>query len=549
MNDAPITATRRRGGRMPRPRFAVTPDAVKGPLAILGVLFLLAGIGYFLIFSSFDTTARILTAAGILLVGIAIAIDPEAVWNSLTTRNMLYGGNTIAMAAILIGILVLINYLGTRQPARWDLTANQQFTLSEETLNLLNQISQPIQAIAFYAPDDTRRRDLEDRLREYQNHANGQLSYQFVDPIEAPALAQQLGVRELGTTVLQMGDQKQQINATGEADLTSAILKLVQPNPRKAYFTIGHDERRTDGFDQDGLGQLKTQLESRNFTVDTLNLFTTPEVPADASVVVIAGPQRPFSPDEANALGAYLDKGGSLFIMVDPGVDSGLDSIVNRWGVKLGQNYVVETDPTLVAARSPFLPVVQRFPNHKVTERMSAPIVFIAPTNLTVPPPSQGGATVTSIAQTSPRSWAETDPNALKDPQSIKLDEGVDTPGPLTVAVAIEQSPTPNLPPGAAPPASDDNTPKARVFVVGTSQLASNQVFQFGGAVGNANLALNAATWLAHDDQLISIKAKPADNRTLFLTGAQQNFVLLSTILFLPALVLAAGVMIWWSRR
>lgn len=547
MNDAP-TAGRNRGTRLPKPRFAITPDTVKGPLAVLGILLLLAGGGYYLIFSGFDTTARILTAAGILLVGVAVAIDPEAVWGKLTTRNMLYGGNTLAVAAIFVGILVLVNVLGARQPKRWDLTASQQFTLSDETVQVLNQVQQPIQAIAFFAPDDTRRRDLEDRLREYQLHANGQLSYQFVDPIEAPAQAQQLGVRELGTTVLLMGQQKQQINGTGEADLTSAILKLVQPNPRKAYFTIGHDERRTDGFDQEGLGQLKTQLESRNFTLDTLNMFTTPEVPADASVVVIAGPQRPFSTDESNALSAYLDRGGSLFIMVDPGVDSGLGPLVGKWGIQLGQAYVVETDPTLVAARSPFLPVVQRFPNHKVTERMAQPIVFIAPTYLTVPQAPTGGATVTALAQTSPRSWAESDPNALKDAQALKLDEGVDIPGPLTLAVAVEQSSTPAGPPGAAPPPTD-NTPKARLVIVGTSQLASNQVFQFGGAVGNANLVLNAATWLAHDDQLISIKAKPTDNRTLFLTGAQQNFVLLSSILFLPAIVLGAGIMIWWSRR
>ena len=33
------------------------------------------------------------------LIGIAVAIDPEALWGKLTTRNMLYGGNTLAIAA------------------------------------------------------------------------------------------------------------------------------------------------------------------------------------------------------------------------------------------------------------------------------------------------------------------------------------------------------------------------------------------------------------------------------------------------------------------
>src|SRR3954471_4306178 len=189
MSDAPTVARRDQRGRRPRPRIAISPDALKGPLAVLGVLLLLAGVGYYLIFSTFDTTARILTAAGILLVGIAISIDPEAVWSKLTARNMLYGGNTLAMAAIFIGILVFVNVLGARQPKRWDLTANKSFSLSEETLNVLGQIQDPVQAIAFFSADDGRRRDLEDQLREYQIRSDGKMTYQFVDPVQQPGYA------------------------------------------------------------------------------------------------------------------------------------------------------------------------------------------------------------------------------------------------------------------------------------------------------------------------------------------------------------------------
>src|SRR5436305_2909423 len=307
MSDAPTVARPGRGGRKLKPRFAVSPDALKGPLAVLGCLLLMCGIGYYLIFAGFDTYARILTAAGILLLGIAISIDPEALWSKLTARNMLYGGNTLAMAAIFIGILVFVNVLGARQPKRWDLTANKNFSLSDETLNILNQVQQPLVAEAFFDPSDGRRRDLEDQLREFQLRSDGKFTYQFVDPVQAPAEARRLGVNEIGTTVLLMGDQKTQVTGTTEADITTGIVKLVQPNPRKVYFTIGHDERRIDSFDQDGLGQIKTQLESRNLATDTLNLLTTPDVPADASAVVVAGPARAFTQDEVNSLSPYVD--------------------------------------------------------------------------------------------------------------------------------------------------------------------------------------------------------------------------------------------------
>lgn len=549
MSDAPTAARPSRGSRNVKPRFAVSPDALKGPLAVLGGLLLLSGIGYYLIFSGFDTTARILTAAGILLLGIAISIDPEALWSKLTTRNMLYGGNTLAVAAIFIGILVLVNVLGARQPKRWDLTANKNFSLSEETLNILSQAQQPIKAEAFFDPSDGRRRDLEDQFREFQIRSDGKFTYEFVDPVAAPAMARQLGVNELGTTVLLMGDQKTQVTGTTEADITTGIVKLVQPNARKVYFTIGHDERRVDSSDQDGMAQIKTQLDSRNLAIDTLNLLTTPQVPDDANAVVVAGPAKPFSQDEVNALTAYVDRGGNLLLMVDPGVDSGLGPLVQRWGVQLGQAYVVERDPRLTF-RSPFVPVVAKFGSSRITDRLNF-VVFLAPTYITAPQSPPGNAQITVLAQTSPQSWGETDPNALNNQQNLNFDPGQDIQGPMTVALSIEQSPSPSTPPipGSPPPPTDD-TPKPRVVIIGTSQLVTNQAFQlFSSQADNTSLFVNSMTWLVHDDQLISIKPKANDTRSLVLTSAQTNFVALSSILLLPAIVLGAGIMVWWSRR
>jgi ABC-type uncharacterized transport system involved in gliding motility auxiliary subunit len=458
---------------------------------------------------------------------------------------MLYGGNTLAIAALFIGILVLVNILGTRRPERWDLTANKALSLSDETIQVLQQIPQPVHAVAFVQFEDGRRTQLENQLYEMQVRSNGMLTYEVVDPREAPGYAQQLGVLELGTTVFVMGDRRQQVTGTQEADLTTGLIKLVQPNPRKAYFTTGHEERRIDGFDPDSYSQIKSQLESRNFLVETLNLFTTPEVPQDASMVVIAGPKVPFSEPEVQALADYLDRGGDLMILVDPAVDTGLAPLVSRWGVEIGSMYAVETDPRYTA-RSPFIPVVDPLEQHKVTERIGLPIVFLIPTYLTVPNQPPSGFRLTALAKTTDRSWAESDPNALRNPQALQLDEGVDVKGPLTLGVAIEQTPS-----GSTPGSGQEATtePKSRILIFSTSRLASNEVFQLGAQIGNPDLFVNGSSWLVGDDELISIRPRPADNRTLFLTAAQRNFIMLSSILFVPALVLSIGLFVWWSRR
>jgi len=552
MSDVQTPARRRRPAPAARRRFAISPDVAKGPLAVVGGLLILAGGSYYVIFQGFDTTARLITAAGILLLGIAVAIDPEALWSKLTTRNMRYGGNTLAMAAIFIGILVLVNVLGQRRPERWDLTANKALSLSDETIQVLQQIPEPVVAVVFAETTDSRKTEIENQLYEMQVRSNGKLTYEVVDPRDAPAYAQQLGVRELGTTVFVMGDKRQQVTGTREQDFATGLIKLVQPNPRKAYFTTGHQERRIDGFDQDSYGQIKSQLESRNFTLETLSLFTTPEVPQDASLIVVAGPRIAFTDAEVQALAAYLDRGGDLMVLVDPGVESGLGPLVSRWGVELGKTYVAEGDPQLMAARSPFLPVVQRLGSHRVTEKIAGvPVAFVVPTYLTAPGPNQApqGHRVTTLAQTSDRSWAENDESSVRGQQAPRFDEGTEVKGPLTLAVAIEQS---TDPPSGAPPSagqSDPNQPKSRVLIFTTSQLVSNASFQFGAQVANADLFINGASWLVGDDELISIRPRPTDDRTLFLTAAQKNFVMLSSIVLVPALVMAIGILVWWGRR
>ena len=548
MSDKTPPSRRRRATPEARRRFALSPDAFKAPLAVVGVLLILAGASYYIILGGFDTTARIITAAGILLVGIAVAIDPEALWGKLTTRNMLLGGNTLVVAAIFIGILVFVNILGVRRPERWDLTASRSNSLSEETIQAVGNLPQPVQAVVFAEATDSRKTEIENQLYEMQVRSNGMLTYDVVDPRDAPQYAAQLGVRELGTTVLIMGDRRQTVTGTREADFTTGLIKLVNPNPRKAYFLTGHQERRIDAQDQESYGQMRSQLESRNFVTEPLSLFTSPDVPQDANLVVIAGPRTPLTEPEIQALFAYVDRGGDLMVMVDPGVDTGLAPLAERWGVELGKTYVAEGDPRQTF-RSPFLPVVTELAPHKTTERIAGlPIIFIAPTYITAPAQPPTGWRITPLARTSAQSWAESDESAVSTPANAKFDEGVDQKGPFVLALAIEQGPTAG-PPGAPPPPDDPNAPKSRVMIVSTSQLGSNAIFQFGAQVGNPDLFINGASWLVGDDELISIRPRQPDDRTLFLSQAQKNFIMLSSIVFIPALVLGAGVLVWWNRR
>jgi ABC-type uncharacterized transport system involved in gliding motility auxiliary subunit len=127
----------------------------------------------------------------------------------------------------------------------------------------------------------------------------------------------------------------------------------------------------------------------------------------------------------------------------------------------------------------------------------------------------------TSVATTNLTS-ARIDPN---DPKNKK--------GPLTLGAAGTY-------------ATGKENSQGRFVVVGSGDWADNQYINFNG---NGDLALNAVNWLSSDEDLISIRPKPPENRRVTMTQRQFNAVLITVQLFLPLVVVVAGVGVWWKRR
>jgi len=88
--------------------------------------------------------------------------------------------------------------------------------------------------------------------------------------------------------------------------------------------------------------------------------------------------------------------------------------------------------------------------------------------------------------------------------------------------------------------------PKARIVVVGTADFASNQ---FLGAQGNRDFFLNVVSWLAEEEDLISIRAKDPKQNPVVLTSGQSRLVLGLPLLVLPGAVLICGIGVIMQRR
>src|SRR5436190_985442 len=154
-------------------------------------------------------------------------------------RQARYG--TLAATSVLavLGILVAINYIGSRQNKRWDLTANKQFSLSDQSRNVAAKLDAPLQVQVFAQEPQFPR--FQEKMKEYE-YASSKISTEYIDPEKKPSVAKQNNVDRMPTIVFNYKGRSERVNADGEQDLTNALIKVVSGQQRKIYFTQGHGE-------------------------------------------------------------------------------------------------------------------------------------------------------------------------------------------------------------------------------------------------------------------------------------------------------------------
>jgi ABC-type uncharacterized transport system involved in gliding motility auxiliary subunit len=511
-------------------------DRLPMAFVVLGIICLaLAGATY-LVLARLDRVVIVLAAIGVGLLVYAALERPERTAHALTSRNVKYGSNTVVMSVAFLAILGLLNVLANRYPNRLDLTQNQVYTLSPLSIQVVKEIKQPVHVISFYRTGDTGRESLEDLLKEYVRYSDS-LTYEFVDPQLKPGIARQYNVQFSGTTILVSGDKQQTVTGSDEGAITSALLKLVRNKTEVAYYLTGHGELDFTNTTDGGAASAKTALEAQNYTVKPLNLAATGKVPDDTSLLVLAGPTTPFLPAELTTVESYLDNGGKAVVLVDRRQKAVLQPLADHYGVDIGDGYVI--DPAQSFMNDPISPIIT--PNNQtspVTKNVPE-VLFQAATSVG---PSKVPSTVYDVqplAQTSPDSWLET------DTKQVHFDPGIDPKGPLSVAVSVSKIAPPTAPGQATPtPSSAAST---RIVFVGDVAFATNAVMQV--AQGNKVLLTNAADWLSSNEDLIQIQAKVPTDQMMTLSNTQLNVLLYGSALFLPVIVLAAGIFVWWRRR
>ena len=219
--------------------------------ALVGAVALLGSLGGLLVAGEATAWMEIAGALGVVLLVLPVVLDPGRARAALLGRQARYGGNALVATVALVAIIGLLNYLGARHPWRWDVTAEQQFSLSEQTEQILETLSEPVHVTLFFTPGHYYRQQAADLIQEYALRSR-YLTYEFIDPDLEPRRAMEYQVARDGTIVFERGERREFCFGVQEQDLTSALLRVISDQAKGVYFLTGHQERDLEGTDTTG---------------------------------------------------------------------------------------------------------------------------------------------------------------------------------------------------------------------------------------------------------------------------------------------------------
>jgi ABC-type uncharacterized transport system involved in gliding motility auxiliary subunit len=452
----------------------------------------------------------------------------------IEARQTKYAAYVTMYLIVVIAIASVANVLANRYNKSFDSTSNKRYSLSDQTAKIVKGVSQPIN-ITYYDKTSSFQgaKDLLDRY----TLLSPKVHLDYIDPDKNPNAARAAGVAKYGTTVVQIGTKKEDAKGMTEEDVTGAIIRDLKSNTRSICFVSGSGERQIDDADRAGISHFKDLLSKDDYTSKSINLLEKAEVPSDCTVLVVGGPKNDYQQPEVDAIKKYVEDGGRAMFLLDPPLKIGrptadndaLDNVLQSWGVTADKDLLLDLSPIgQLMGMGPTIALVSTYDPHPIVNDLKGTATgFPLSRSLTIK--NTDKSTVQKLFESSDTSLATT----KLDSPNVNPNDPSNKRGPMTIAAA-----------GTYKTGKENS--EGRFVVVGSSSWVANSFISFNG---NGDLALDAMNWLSSDEDLISIRPKPPEDRKVNMTSAQFNWVRLSSQFLFPGALLLAGLSVWWRRR
>ncbi len=485
--------------------------------------------------------AGVLASLGVLFAaGLRLPTPPEG------ARRWLARGALIAAS---LALVVLANVALFKHDLHLDTTRESAFTPSREAQHIARALTEDVELVYFYQKQNPAARAAKTML-EILGRESPRLRVRTVDADQFPGLANQYGVRIYNAAVLLAGGRRIEVVTTDDRDVALALLRVTRSAPKAVCFATGHGEYDIDNFEfhthfegthahshdaqgmaviqteQHGLGRQRRALEKLGIGARKITLATSRQVPEDCAALVEANPRTLFSPPESDVLRAYLERGGALLMLFEPGypLEPRLAALLEGAGLRVTDGVVV--DPTEHYFTDEQMVAISKYRPHAITQGLA--LSFF---------PGARPLEIVAAAQATPVALFSSSPDShvIEQRDRGRSEAPAGARGARVLAAASE-----GRFPGAAAVAP------YRMVVFGDADFASNSFFPY---LSNADLVLGSLAWLMREEHAASMKPPVEVMPTVSLTNQQVRGIFIVTVFALPGTLALLGVLVWWRRR
>ena len=452
----------------------------------------------------------------------------------------------LGLAAVLVFAWAAY-YVADERDGKVDLSYYRAARPGQATRNIARALTEPLTVSTFFPPHNEVGSSVLEYLKELAHDAP-KVKLESLDPLVDVAAARELGVTNGGVVVIHRGKKREQLVLPLDFDRARTDLQgldrnfqrpllAVSRSNRVVYFTAGHGERaeaQVGTVDQRSpLHHFREFLKGQNEELKDLGAAEglATEVPGDAAAVFVIGPTRNFLPEEMAALKRYEDKGGRLFVALDPEAGLPFKELVAPLGVTF--------TPTSLCNDQVFIPrlhqpsdrvnlAVSSFSSHpavttlaQYSHRMG--IIFLGAGYLEAQPKPPPGLSVDLSVHAHSATWNDGNGNFEFDaPAETRKDYA------LMAAVTLRK-----------------DKHEGRAVVVADSDALSDLVLE---NPGNTYLAEDTVKWLLGDEASAGAMDVEVD-APIRHTRKQDVAWFYGTIFLVPALVLATGAAVTRRQR
>jgi len=468
---------------------------------------------------------------GLALVGslVALVIQNQ---KALKSRSAAYGFSSGVTVVLVLGIVGVLNFLSSRYPAKWDLTANKKHTLSDQSIKLVKGLSKSVKVTLF-----SNQRDRFRPVLDNYKTASSKFEYEFVDPFREPIRFKSSGLKKPDSAVISVESREDKIDDITEEKITNTLIKLLKDKSPVLCVSSGHGEKNVSGTDAEGYDSVKKALTAQYYEVKEVNLVQEAKLAETCDALAILGPTKTFFEPEVKNVKNYLEAGGRAMFALDLNLKGSeynpeLVALLEKWYIKPANSIIVDPfskafglDATVALA-----PQNAYSRDSAITKEFRAGCIFPIARPLELLSGAPAGLKTEWLARTTADAFG-----SKIEKGSVHVDPSKDRKGPYNLMVSVEGKQK-----------DSQATKNTRIVVFSTSNLATNQFSRMGG---NLDLFVNSVSWVMEDESLISIRAKEDVAGKIEMSQKSGNFIALLTILVLPMLIGAGGLSIWLYRR